>query len=572
MAIKRRKPSNLIYGVDDPVPLPTCFLLGLQHSFQVTTALIFAMIVVQGMGATQAEAEFFISMSLLGGGIATLLQALNKKGVGSGYFMPAVCEPAYISASLLAAKLGGLPLVLGMTALSGIFEIAISRIVQRMRKVFTPEVMGLVVAMVGISVIPIAVRNFLGITDLSPVINPQVLMVSIATLGIMVSITVWSKGKLRLYSVIIGMVAGYVISFFTGLLPAAHIQQIFSKPLLALPAVTLLRWSFDASLLLPFAIASLCVSVKTIGNLTTCQKINDADWKRPEMPGIRSGLLADGLGMSLSGLIGGMGQSTATSNIGLSLGTGATSRQIAFTTGGILIALAFFPRFAEIFIVMPQPVMGAAPLFAVCFIIFTGFQIMMSRMLDPRKIFILGVSLIFGLSVSALPQIYAGIQNHWLHPVVTSPLYSATLLAILLTLIFQLGLTKRSSQSLEPGKTKYEHIRDLLDQHGALWGARQEVINRAVSALNELMEMIASEQLTKEPIQLDMSFDEFNLDLTLQYEGKPIDLTGTYVKPQSLEKNISGMQLSLCMIRKDADKIEAAEKDGRQRIVLHFDH
>ncbi len=570
--MKRRKPSNLIYGVDDPVPLPTCLLLGLQHSFQVTTALIFGLIVVQGMGGSQGEAEFFISMSLLAGGIATLLQALNKKGVGSGYFMPSVCEPAYISASLMAAKLGGLPLVLGMTALGGVFEMAISRIVHRLRKVFTPEVMGLVVAMVGISVIPIAIRNFLGITDLSPAINPHVLMVSIITLGIMVAITVWSKGKLRLYSVIIGMATGYVISFFTGLLPAAHIQQIFSKPLLALPDITLLRWSFDSSMLLPFAIASLCVSVKTIGNLTTCQKINDADWKRPDMTNIRSGLLADGLGMSFSGLVGGMGQSTATSNIGLSLGTGATSRQIAFTTGGILIALAFFPRFAEIFIVMPQPVMGAAPLFAVCFIIFTGFQIMMSRMLDPRKIFILGISLIFGLSVSALPQIYARIENHWLHPLVTSPLYVATLLAILLTLLFQIGLTKRSRQLLKTGKTTYEQLRDILEQYGASWGARPEVVSHAVSALNELMEMLTAEELTNEPVQLDMSFDEFNLDLVLQYKGKPIDMTGTYEKPQSLKKNISGMQLSLCMIRKDTDRIDAAEKDGWQRVVLHFDH
>src|SRR5208337_4460757 len=524
--MKRRKPSNLTYGVDDPVPLPTCLLLGLQHSFQVTTALIFAMIVVQGMGGSQEVAGFFISMSLLAGGIATLLQALNKKGIGSGYFAPSICEPAYISASLMAAKLGGLPLVLGMTALSGIFEMTISRFVHRMRKIFTPEVMGLVVAMVGISIIPVAVRNFLGITESRPVINPHVLMVSIATLGTMVAITVWSKGKLRLFSVIVGMVTGYVISFLTGLMPSAHIQQIFRKPLLALPDITLLRWSFDVSLILPFVIASLCASVKTIGNLTTCQKINDADWKRPEMTDIRKGLFADGLGMSISGIIGGMGQSTASSNIGLSLGTGATSRQIAFTTGGILIALAFFPRFAEIFV----------------------------------------------LSVSALLQVYTQIENPWIRPIFTSSLYIATLLAILLTIIFQIGLTKRSRQHLEVGKTTYEHIRDLMEQHGALWGARQEVVNRAVSAVNALMEMIAAEELTKKPIQMDMSFDEFSLDLILQYEGKPIDITGTYVQPQILDENISMMQLALCMIRKDVDRLDVTEKDGQQRIVLHYDH
>jgi len=271
---EKRKPANLIYGLDDAVPLPIRLLLGLQHSFHVTTALIFAIIVLQGMGASAAQAGFFISMSLLAGGIAVILQALNRKGVGSGYFAPSVCEPAYISASVMAAKIGGLPLVLGMTALGGVFEMLLSRVVHRLRRIFTPEVMGLVVTMVGISVIPVATRNFLGLAGEGGRINPEVLAVSLVTLGTMVAITVWSRGKLRLFSVIIGMATGYIVSFATGLLPAAHLGQILDKPLLAAPDFSQLSWSFDASLILPFLIASLCTSVKTIGNLTTCQKIN----------------------------------------------------------------------------------------------------------------------------------------------------------------------------------------------------------------------------------------------------------------------------------------------------------
>lgn len=568
----KRKPANLIYGLDDHIPLPICLLLGLQHSFHVTTALIFAMIVLQGMGASMVQAGFFVSMSLLSGGIAVILQALNKKGIGSGYFAPSVCEPAYISASVMAAKIGGLPLVLGMTALSGIFEIVLSRIIHRLRRIFTPEVMGLVVTMVGISVIPVATRNFLGIVGDSTHINPDVLIVSMITLGTMVAITVWSKGKLRLFSVIIGMITGYVVSYLTGLMPDAHLRQIFDKPLLALPDITMLSWSFDASLIIPFLVASLCTSVKTIGNLTTCQKINDADWKRPDMPSLKKGLLADGISVSISGLLGGMGQSTASSNIGLSVGTGATSRQIAFTTGGILIALAFLPRFAEIFVVMPQPVMGATPLFAVCFIIFTGLQIMMSRMMDPRKIFILGISMIFGLSVTALLNVYSQIQIPWLRPIFGSSLYLSTLLAIGLTVIFQIGLKKKVYHVLEPGKTTYEHITDVMEKQGALWGARPGVIAQATQALNELLELITVLDLTKKPIQLEMMFDEFNLNLTLQYDGKPLALTDDYIDPLSVDTDISITQLSLRLIRKDADEITVSERDGQPRIVLHFEH
>ncbi len=569
---KKRKPANLIYGVDDPVPLPTCLLLGLQHSFHVTTALIFAIIVIQAMGGSRETASFFISMSLLAGGIAVMVQALNKKGLGSGYFAPSVCEPAYLSATVLAAKTGGLPLVLGMTALSGLFEVAISRIVNRLRSIFTPEVMGLVVAMVGISVIPVAVRNFLGVTEQNPAIQPGVVAVSVITLGTMAAITIWSRGRLRLFSVIIGMVTGYIVSYLAGFLPAAHIRQIADRPLMALPDFGQLSWSFDASLILPFLIASLSTSVKTIGNLTTCQKINDADWKRPDMVNIRKGLLADGLSVSLSGLIGGMGQSTASSNIGLSLGTGATSRRIAFATGGILIALAFLPRFAEIFVVMPQPVMGATPLFAVCFIIFTGFQIMMSRMMDQRKIFILGISLIFGLSVSALMQTYMRIETSWLRPLFTSSLYIATILAIMLTVIFRLGMRKKEQTNLMPGQTAYDGLRDFMESLGARWGARQEVIERAAAALNECMELITAEGLTEKPISLEVRFDEFNLDLVLEYEGRSLQLDAAYMKPESVDDDVSVMQLSLFLVRKDVDRLTVTDRSGRQNITLHYDH
>lgn len=355
-------------------------------------------------------------------------------------------------------------------------------------------------------------------------------------------------------------------------MPAAHLRQILDKPLLALPDLTMLSWSFDPSLIIPFLIASLCTSVKTIGNLTTCQKINDADWKRPDMPNLKKGLLADGMSVSISGLLGGMGQSTASSNIGLSVGTGATSRQIAFATGGILIGLAFLPRFAEIFVVMPQPVMGATPLFAVCFIIFTGLQIMMSRMMDPRKIFILGISMIFGLSVTALLNVYSQVQIPWLRPIFASSLYLSTLLAIGLTVIFQIGLKKKVSHVLTPDKTTYEYLANLMEKQGALWGARQGVITQATHALNELLELIVVLDLTKKHIGLEMMFDEFNLDLTLQYDGKPLALTNDYVEPLSVDADISITQLALRLIRKDADEITVSEKDGQPRIVLHFEH
>jgi len=101
---------------------------------------------------------------------------------------------------------------------------------------------------------------------------------------------------------------------------------------------------------------------------------------------------------------------------------------------------------------MPQPVIGAAPIFAVCFIVIIGLQMMMSRMMDSRKIFILGISLIFGLSVMSLVDVYSRIPNPMLRPIFSSTLYLATILAIALTFLFRLGLAKKVQLILDPEK------------------------------------------------------------------------------------------------------------------------
>jgi xanthine permease XanP len=500
------------------------------------------------------------------------VQALNWKGMGSGYFAPSTCDPGYISASVLAAKMGGLPLVMGMTVFGGLFEAVLSRVIQRTRRVFTTEVTGLVVAMMGISIIPIGLRNFLGVTEGSATFNPAVLIISCLTLATMAAITVWSKGRFRLYSVIIGMGVGYLLSYFAGLIPAQSIEHVLNKPFFGIPHFGMLSWSFDASLIVPFLVASLCTSLKSMGNLITCQKINDADWTAPDMSNTRKGLLADGVGVGISGLLGGMGQSTASSNIGLAMGTGATSRQLALPTGCIMISLAFLPQLTEVFVIMPQPVLGATPLFATCFIILTGFQIMLSRMIDPRKMFIIGFSMIFGIGSITLQPVFSEIQNPYIMPIMTSPLYLSTILAICLTTIFRIRNVKRCQEIVEAGVTTYDDIREFMERQGGIWGARQEVINRSISALHELLELIAALNLTQKPMLLNMTHDEYSMDFTLEYEGKLLDLTQDHSAASALDEDITVARLSLLLIRKNVDGISSSGKGDRQRILLHFDH
>ena len=244
---------------------------------------------------------------------------------------------------MLAARIGGIPLVLGMTMCAGTFESLFSRALKRLRFMFPAEVTGLIVAMVGITVIRLANSYFLAVGESD---QAKIVFVSCLTLAVMVGLNVWSKGKLKMFCVLIGMGIGYAASYGLGILTHEHLSNISQAPSLSFPLAGHPGWSFDPYLIGPFIIAMLCSSLKSVGDLTTCQKINDAEWKRPEMTNISKGILADAIGCFSSGLLGGFGQSTSSTNVGLSIATCATSRAIGYGSGLLLIVLAFCPSSA----------------------------------------------------------------------------------------------------------------------------------------------------------------------------------------------------------------------------------
>lgn len=566
------KPPDLIYGVDETPPTVPLLLLGLQHIFIVTSALVFPVVIIRTVGGSAADATFIVTMSMLAGGIGTVLQVMNRKGIGSGYLCPAVCGPSYIAASLLAVQTGGLSLLYGMTAAAGAAEAVFSRFLHRLRFLFPAEVTGVVITTMGIAVIPIAVQNFIGTGTGDPVSEPAELFVAAVTLGTMIAASVWSKGGLRLYSVLVGMVVGYVAAALTGVLGPDAIARFVDAPLFALPEIRHPGWSFDAALLIPFVIVFLSSTFKTIGDLTTCQKINDADWKRPDMTNISGGILADGLSAVVAGLFGAMGQATSSSNVGLSIGTGATSRAIAYVVAAIMFILVFVPKLAAAFVVMPSPVMGSVVIYAVTFIIVTGLRIITSRMMDARKTFVVGLSFIFGLGAAMIPG-FADGMHPLVQPVFASALSVATVTALVVNLIFRIGIAERQSLTLEPGTSFPDAIFSFFERVGGAWGARPEVIRRAESAVNELMELITLTGVADGPVQVDVKFTEEALSIEARYRGRPLDLEpGRPGAGGPPDDEGALARLPILLIRQYVDSVRTDGRNGEHRVRLHFEH
>jgi NCS2 family nucleobase:cation symporter-2 len=493
--------------------------------------------------------------------------------VGSGYFCPLVNGPAFLSASLLAAKTGGLSLVFGMTAVGGVFEAVFSRVAARMRAFFPAEVTGTVVTMVGIEVIGLSVPKFLGVDKTHPDPELKSILVAGFTFLAMAGFTVWGRGKLRLFAVLWGMLLGYLAAALAGLLSLEHARQIGQAPLFTFPHFCQAGLSFKLVLLVPFLAAALSSALKTMGDLTTCQKINDADWKRPDMKSIGRGIAACAAGNLLSGCIGALGQSVSSSNIGLSIASGATARRIALANGGILIVLAFVPRLAEVFVVMPTPVMGASLIFAIGFMLVAGIQIIASRMLDARKTFVIGISLILGLSVEICPGLYAKTPAG-LAPIFHSSLALCALSAILLNLLFRIGVARHKTIELQPGAADVsDKIFEFMERQGGLWGARKEVVYDAMAAMNEFMEAAAAQELTAGPVALTVAFDEFNLDVAARYQGVPIEFPDRKPTREEMRADPAATgRLAGYLIKRYADRVSARSANGVCTVNLHFVH
>jgi xanthine permease XanP len=566
-----KKPAGLIYGVDDKPPLTTSTLLGLQHVFVMTSGWVLVVVVVTSIGGNQEEVANVLRMSMIASGIATILQTLPKGPVGSGYFCPISSGPAFLSASILAGKIGGLRAVFAMTMLSGLFEGLLARVVPRLRPLFPPEVTGLVVTMVGIQLVALGCPRFLGFQGGA---GPQGIVTAVATvtLAAMIGPTIWGKGKLKLYPVLIGLPVGYLLAYFLGIFQTERLQHMLASPMISLPRKAQTGWAFDLALLPAFLIASLASTLKAVGDLTLCQKINDADWKRTDMQSVSGGIFANAIGTSLSGLLGGIGQSTFSSNVGLALATGAASRSIAIPCGTLMILLALLPKLAAFLAVMPDPVMGAILIYVACYMILAGIQVITSRMIDARRTFVVGIALIFGLSVDMVPGLYRDVPNQ-IQPLFSSSLAVSTIFVVVLNLLFRLGVTKRQFLELTPGVDGSQKIFEFMETQGGVWGARRDVIMGATAALNEFLESAAGLGLAKGKVRTEVSFDEFNLDMDIRYDGELMEFPSRRPTEDALladEKAVAG--LSGFLIRQYADRVKSEVVNRHCRVQLHFDH
>jgi xanthine permease XanP len=566
-----RKPANLVYGVEEAPPHLVTLITAVQHVGVIAIFMIYPLIIARAAGASADVLSAMLRMGMLALAVAVLLQALPRGPVGSRFLAPSIFTGVYLAPSLVAAQTGGMPLVWGMTIFAGLVEAALSRVWTRLRTFIPSETAGLVVFLIGVIIGLAGLRVLLGEGNTGSLSGRDAIVAGLA-LAVMIGLNIWNKGQLRLFCILIGMTVGYVAAAAAGLLTLADFQSVLAQPIIAIPTLAHVSFAFDPELVIPFAVSGLAAAMGATAVITTYQRTTDADWVRPEMNSIRGGILGDGIAASVAGLLGTYGLTVSTANVGLVAATGVASRRIAFVVSALLTACAFIPGFVAVLAIMPPPVMAAAMLFTAVFIMIGGVQIISTRVLDARRTLVIGMGMMAFFIVSIFPSVFSDVP-HWLHPLVSSPLVLATLVALALNLVFRLGIRRKVTMSVDPAAADYQEVANFVERNAAIWGARRDVVTRVEFAVQQAAEAIVEHCEPGGPIAVEIGYDEFDIDVTMTYAGRPLELTGQLpTHDEILESEEGARRLAAFLIVQRSDKVKATAQDGTATLALHFRH
>jgi len=568
------RPSNLLYSVDERPPALVCLVNAAQQLTIITPFLIYPILVMRAAGASEDVVAQVVSLSFLAVGVGTLLQAWPGKWTGSGFLISASPAAAFVPIDIDALKAGGVALLTGMTLIAGFSELAFAQIVRRFRPFFPTEISGLCILLIGIYVGVLAIRAAFGLdpNTLQATATVPELAISGATLALMVGLNLWAKGAFKMLCAIIGVVCGYAAAVAFGAFDPAAMRVLTRSAIFAVPHWQPVVPSFSLDLLVPFMAAALICTLRGMGDVTTAQKINDRDWIRPDMTSIRKGIVSDGLGTIFAAFAGVLGGNTQSSANGMANATGVASRWVAFWLGGMLIVFSMFPVVSAVLVAMPRAVIGASFLFTACFIMISGLQIVTSRLLDARRTFIVGIALTLSLGHEIFPALYKTAPAV-IQPFVSSGLVIGLIIALLLNALFRIGMRTRATMTIAPGAEIHDAVRAFLEQQGAKWGARRDIIERAVFGTTQAVESIVDHSNVEGPIAIEAAFDEFNLDIRLSYQGDDVALPDRRPTDQEIRETDEGLRLLAgFLIQRNADRVRASRKGDRAVLEFHFQH
>lgn len=576
-----RRPRELVYAGNETPTTGALLALTLQHAGTALALVAYVLASAKIAGLDSDATRSMVTATIIGMAISTFLQSWGGR-LGPGLQIVHIPDPLLVVISGMAVAefgVGGLVLI---TFINGATALGAGVLVPRLRAVLPPTVAGVVVCIAGLSLIPSALEHTTGLNDVGD-IDPIDMLLGGTTLCIMIALSIWGNNRTKLFALFAGLLAGVVLAALFGRLHGA--QALLNTPVVGLPSLPAPSFDVDLSVLAAVAILAIMTQLDTFGTSVLLQRMNDADFKRADMRRVGATIRANGLGNLLSSFLGAYPSATSSANIALTHISRSTSRMLGITTAAALAIIAFLPQISLALTLIPTPVIGAVEIYAAAYLIVSGVELIASRAIDTRGIFMIGLSFIAGVGVMLLPPL-AELAPESVRFLAHNGIIVGGLCAIVLNSLFRLGTSQKVSMSLaqdDHGTTSVnQRVIDFIEENGAIWSARRDAVQRAAQAALEATETLAQANPPRKLVALTASFDEYNLDVELLHDGNPIALHTASAAQASLleldDEQFSAAldatmeQVSSQLLRRLADRVSTGSRGQHSVIRLHFDH
>lgn len=451
--------SELVYQLNDRPPLPHTIFAAMQHLLAMFVAVITpSLIICQALGVSVEQTNTIISMSLFASGISSFIQIRTIGPIGSGLLSIQGTSFNFLGPIIgagLALKQGGADIPTMMAAIFGTIlfastaEMLLSRVLEYARRIISPLVSGIVVTLIGLTLIQVGLVSMGGgYSALGDGTFGSLDKLALAgiVLSLIIILNRSSNPYIRVASIVIAMTVGYIVAYLMGMVDTSSMAE---TALFAVPMPMQFGLSFDWSLFIPLVLVFLITAIEAIGDITATSEVSGEPVKGPVyLKRIKGGVLADGVNSAIAALFNSFPNSTFSQNNGVILLTGVASRYVGYFIAGMLVLLGLFPGVASFVQLIPEPVLGGATIVMFGTIAAAGIRIISREELDRRAILIMALSFSMGLGIAQKPEILQ-FMPEFIKSIFSSGISAGGITAIVLNILLPLTDNKQHTTTKE---------------------------------------------------------------------------------------------------------------------------
>ncbi|QDL93930.1 purine permease (plasmid) [Paroceanicella profunda] len=438
-------------------PLARAVPLGIQHVLamfvsNVTPAIIVAGAAGFGFGSPGVgDLVYMIQMSMLFAGIATLFQTIGFGPVGAR--LPIVQGTSFAFLPIMIPLVAGqgveaMAALTGGVVIGGLFHASLGTIIGKIRFALPPLVTGLVVTMIGLALVRVGIQYAaggvpaIGTPEYGSLQNWTVaLVVLLVTLGL----KFFTHGMMSIASVLIGLIAGYIVAWALGMVDFASVGR---AAWFTLPDPFHFGFEFNLAAVIGFALMGFISAIETVGDVSGITK--GGAGREATDKEISGATFADGLGSAVAGVFGALPNTSFSQNVGLIAMTGVMSRHVVTCGAIFLIVCGLVPKIGAAISTVPIEVLGGGVIVMFGMVVAAGISMLSDVDWNRRNMVIFAVALSVGLGL----QLEPGAVQHLPRTgqvLMTSGLLPAALIAILLNLLLPDPVTADQTEEVSGG-------------------------------------------------------------------------------------------------------------------------